>query len=408
MSCENISDPLSFLAETASNVDRLSHKENSSNILPRSNSNHCLTWDVVQDSTSKKSFDRFPSETQDLSVLNLKVDVPSKKKYKKSKPIVPSESKSKKHSYAGVNDNKDKSHRMKKKLETLHLQKKLDAFQMSFFALLPCLVPKVSCYPLPTLASIQPIIESCVVRINVCSHNSDLVNGRKVYHEFLNFDVTIKPGHCLLFIHDGTVHGGGPSSTPCTRYFTIYGSKEKRVVVSNGNNVKEVIKCTGFCSICQNGESYLKRSDGGTLFHGMINEDLDKFNIEDHGFCVLQLKTKKIVKNRIVNNVRFIEQGFTKMKFHSIGQEEIQNKNGKRNVLSKNGRNVICEDQILSKAIKGDLSHYMNECHDYVVNWLTLRYSNDYERKGSTILTNSGEVKYQKLHLDALPTKKEK
>ena len=341
----------------------------------------------------------------------------------------------------------DKNHayRERQKKEIQNLKEKLSSYKSAFSAVLVSLLPpKQMLYPTPTLSCIQPILEPCIVSVNVGSHNVPFTNGKKTYHVPLTMDVTIRPSQCLLFLYSGTVHGGGPSMNKyATRYFTIYAPKDQTVLLSNKNHVKELKQCED-CSLCRTIQTCAKQNNG-TIFS---NLDYDIFTIEQHGFCVLNTNQNKIPQKKkiqIHNSIETLELGLLKnekvnsfvlreeedeklnsltncekeknnpkkkmrgksMKFKSIGQEETKKRvQGERQIMSIDGsglRNVVSEDQVLKAYIKGPLKTYTNESDAFIVDYLTSLYKTQYEQKGKTILTNKGNLSYQKLHLDGLP-----
>ena len=74
----------------------------------------------------------------------------------------------------------------------------------------------------PIFSSILPLVELVKVRMVIGSHMKIKTCGSYVIHRKCVVDINVPPTCCLVFYHDRTLHGGGPSSdSKKTRMFSI-------------------------------------------------------------------------------------------------------------------------------------------------------------------------------------------
>ena len=209
-------------------------------------------------------------------------------------------------------------------------------YRQSFLFALKLLLPpphNMNCTSVthsPIFSSILPLIESVKVRMVIGSHLKIKACGSYLIHRECVMDINVPPTCCLVFYHDRTLHGGGPSSgSKKTRMFSLFGPEDHYSGISNENYTKEMKDCTDKCTLCHQLKNI--RIEGGGFFdqrendHHMVKVGslINDYNLEDHGFCILKTAKKQNLKKGIVNQVLEIDRDGNKMKFGSIGQEEL-------------------------------------------------------------------------------------
>ena len=289
------------------------------------------------------------------------------------------------------------------------------SFQRGFFSLFKWFLPEETFHDeSPTLGCIIPLLESTKFRVNIGSHHEQFTRKKKTYHKELDYLLEIEPGCCVCFLADSTIHSGGPSTTPCTRFFYLFGDKEKVCEVENKNHSNVLQYCETNCDICARVRDYkLKNND--MLIPPMTREAaIEFFTLEDHGFCVLEfLKGGKIETcekkfKQFRNCVTNIPQNLFKLQFSSLGQEERKSSNGERQIFDFNRTRVRgkghCGQEFLNRLFQGIVGRFLSLAEDKVISHANSTFTTkSYEKKGRTVLTNKGIVDYQKPHLDMLP-----
>ena len=305
-----------------------------------------------------------------------------------------------------TNESKFQRCRRKKKKRD---QKYLLQFQDSFFSMLQVLLPPVqNSDPRPVLACIETIYESSNFRVNLGSNNILLEKGRKKYHTTLNYTFAIPPGCCVLFHYSSTIHSGGEATTPCTRTFSIFAEENDPCFLENKNFSNVLQNCKEGCLTCHQIERFMIKNCSCKLVPDLKDEDLfSKFNLDDHGFCVLPLRKQNTIQSSIKNSVYLLETNFTCMQFQSIDQEEKSKyHDGKRNMMKlevSKHRDVLSSETIIKNASTNDLLAFLEENEKKILNFLDNKYCCKYKRRGQTILTNTGILGNQRMHLDNLP-----
>lgn len=312
----------------------------------------------------------------------------------------------------------DLKYRRKLKVREDEVKTSLCSFKRSFFAVLPTILPsRRNCSSIaPIFACIQPIRESSVLRVNVGSHNVKFTKKGKAYHQCLDYDLTVPVGCCVLFYYDATIHSGGPATSSCTRIFSIFAEEIQLAPLENKNYTNVITKCEDKkCKICLKAMKYISRNEA-CLIPELNHEDICKyFNLEDHGFCVLRLKNESDIPNYVKNSVFLLENNFSvenrkSIKFNSIGQEEIKVKGGKRKMMSLEGTGnhdvapiETLTENVMVKGMNSNLYSYLNDCEQDIIKFLEANFSCKYKRKGRTMIINTGEVSYQRMHIDGIP-----
>lgn len=78
--------------------------------------------------------------------------------------------------------------------------------------------------------------------------------------------------------------------------------------------------------------------------------------MEEHGFCVLKTASKDNLKPGIINQVVELDRDGNKIKFGSIGQEELD-LGGTRDILDIGMQ--LNPDMLLQKEVKGNINDYL-------------------------------------------------
>ena len=177
--------------------------------------------------------------------------------------------------------------------------------------------------------------------------------------------------------------------------------------VENENNSTCLKRCERDCKLCANVTNICLRTGKNKIFPALTSEDLKRFfNLEDHGFCILEVKKKEFFKKEgkgYKNAMFLVENNFTNIKFQNLGQEESKGHTGKRNILALTGREVEKPENVLAKGSKDHLKTYYKECDDAIINFLNAKYNCRYEMKGKTLISNTGVLEHQNMHLDSIP-----
>jgi hypothetical protein len=187
--------------------------------------------------------------------------------------------------------------------------------------------------------------------------------------------------------------------------FSIFGPEDHYSGISNENYTQNLKECTNDCSLCQQLKNI--KIDGGGFFEQRENDChkvkvgslINDYNLADHGFCVLKTSNKSNLKQGIVNQVLELDRDGNKMKFGSIGQEELD-LGGTRDILDIGTH--LCPDMLLKKKVKGNINDYLNMCQNNVENYLSKFTNLTYKEKGRTFLRNEGTVGYQRIHFDTV------
>ena len=251
---------------------------------------------------------------------------------------------------------------------------------------------------------IMPLMDTTMVRISIGSHKIARSNGCLQYHSESVIDVHVPATYALIFNHNSTVHGGGQSSTKNTRIFAVIGEAEYRITLEGSNTIQGIQSCIDNCSTC----SILKRikeSNNGQFLPFLEGsprkkkrgELLNDYTLSQHGFCILRVSNDTDLSSTVQNQTLFLEDK-KGIHYQSIGQETIDNRGGKRQMLSNSTE--LNADILLEKKLFGKLSMYIQESLETICNFLSSIYRKEFKLKGKTILQNKGEIGYQKLHTD--------
>ena len=219
-----------------------------------------------------------------------------------------------------------KRHRQKQKSFTAKQTKQLCSAVKYFHLALDKLLEKTSpnhhprCplfHELPLISVITPLIEETKVKVVFRSHESVYGNGYCPNHEGHILDVTISPGHALLFYHGRKIRCGGDSRLKCTRLFQIFGPTSKFAFLENRNHKEHVRNCNKDTRIMCKDIREFETEIGGdffSIFHGVeYNKDIGTtvcdYDLKRHGFCVLRVGNPSQLTQHIVSNVKKLKEG---------------------------------------------------------------------------------------------------
>ena len=316
----------------------------------------------------------------------------------------------------------DKTYSIKKKKKNINEKHRLLQYRTGMLNLMKgCLLPRIEKHTKeclektmnkPILASIFPLKDSVKVRVSVGSHLEVCRGDKRVYHPSLTMNVDVPVGSCLLFYRDLTVHSGGPSNPSedkCTRLFTVYAPTDTSVFYEKKNSPRNVEPCCGGEKNCEKCKlvNEFKQKMGGRLFINLedtlpetkIGALIYDYDLEDHGFCILNVFNPKKTKKGIVNSIEKLEDEGSKIKFTKMGQEEDTKKYKGKRMMADIGMALNIE-QKLKENINGDTDTFIQTNNSVIEEWLKKKFNVKYVKKVMTILTNRGKVGYQNLHLD--------
>ena len=111
--------------------------------------------------------------------------------------------------------------------------KERNEYRQSFLLALKLLLPPLhnsicsSVTHPPIFSSILPLVETVKVRMVIGSHLKIKRCANYIIHRECVVDINVPPTCSLIFYHDRTLHGGGPSSgSKKTRMFSIFAPED--------------------------------------------------------------------------------------------------------------------------------------------------------------------------------------
>ena len=136
--------------------------------------------------------------------------------------------------------------------------KERNEYRQSFLLALKLLLPPLhnsicsSVTQPPIFSSILPLVETVKVRMVIGSHLKIKRSANYIIHRECVVDINVPPTCSLIFYHDRTLHGGGPSSgSKKTRMFSIFAPEDHYYCLSNENYRKNIQECTNECTLCK-------------------------------------------------------------------------------------------------------------------------------------------------------------
>jgi hypothetical protein len=260
----------------------------------------------------------------------------------------------------------------------------------------------------PQVSVILPLIEDSVLRMAVGSHKEVYSRSDSSLHGESFMNVLIPPTFAIIFMSGRTIHGGGPSTLRNTRVFSIYSPEDIFTTLDNKNyRGRNVSACLDTCQKCLD-LKHFKDKVCGDLFPCFDEWDYDidvgellfHFNIKQHGFCVLKVTTMENLTQQVINEVNTFERGGNGVTFRAMGQEEDTSLNN-RKILNVGG--YLDEFLLIADKWKGRLNDYHSQCSLEIESFLATTFDTTYKHRGMTVLTNTGNVDMQSLHLDSMP-----
>ena len=259
----------------------------------------------------------------------------------------------------------------------------------------------------PIFSSITSINEPTKLRFAIGSHNCEMKNKKVILHNSTVVEVTVPISCSAIFFHDRTIHGGGSSQTLNIRMFGLHCPKDQECKAENKNYTRIVTECEKGCSLCRN-LLELKVSNGNKFFpveqtdlrNVKILDQVNDYNLKDHGFAIVKVAFNPNAS--VSNQATKLGMDLTKgLKFHSIGQDEINSSENNRGILSLGSK--LCSEIVMKKFVTSSLDDYLEECQMNICKYLENQYGVNYNTMDRTLLRSKGSIGNQMLHLDGLP-----